>query len=125
MNTTVFAPDAPAALGPYSHAVQWNGLVFTSGQIGVNPASGKLASTVGEQTRQALHNLRAVLAAAGCTLSDVVKTTVFVQDLGDFATINAIYGEIFSGEFPARSCTQVAKLPAGALVEIEAIAVKS
>lgn len=124
MKSIVYAPEAPSALGPYSHAVESNGLVFTSGQIGINPATGKLAGSVEEQTRQALHNLKVVLAAAGCTLSGIVKTTVFVQDLNDFATVNAIYGEAFGGEFPARSCVQVAKLPAGALVEIEAVAAK-
>jgi 2-iminobutanoate/2-iminopropanoate deaminase len=111
-------------LGPYSHAIESNGFVFTSGQIGINPATGKLAGSVEEQTRQALHNLKVVLAAVGCAFSSIVKTTVFVQDLNDFSTVNAIYGEAFGGEFPARSCVQVAKLPAGALVEIEAVAAK-
>jgi 2-iminobutanoate/2-iminopropanoate deaminase len=124
MKSVVYAPEAPAALGPYSHAIESNGFVFTSGQIGINPATGKLAGSVEEQTRQALHNLKVVLAAAGCAFSSIVKTTVFVQDLNDFATVNAIYGEAFGGEFPARSCVQVAKLPAGALVEIEAVAAK-
>jgi 2-iminobutanoate/2-iminopropanoate deaminase len=124
MKSVVYAPEAPAALGPYSHAIESNGFVFTSGQIGITPATGKLAGSVEEQTRQALHNLKVVLAAAGCAFSSIVKTTVFVQDLNDFATVNAIYGEAFGGEFPARSCVQVAKLPAGALVEIEAVAAK-
>ena len=124
MKTIISAPNAPAALGPYSHAVQANGFVFTSGQLGIDPKSGKLAATVEEQTKQAFCNLKDVLSAAGCKLSDVVKTTVFLQDLADFATVNAIYGEEFGGEFPARSCVQVAKLPAGALVEIEVIAAK-
>lgn len=124
MKSIVFAPEAPAALGPYSHAIESHGFVFTSGQIGINPVTGKLAGTVEEQTRQALHNLKVVLTAAGCSLSGIVKTTVFMQDLNDFAIVNAIYGEAFGGEFPARSCVQVAKLPAGALVEIEAVAAK-
>ena len=124
MKSVVYAPEAPAALGPYSHAIESNGFVFTSGQIGINPATGELGGSVEEQTRQALHNLKVVLAAVGCAFSSIVKTTVFVQDLNDFATVNAIYGEAFGGEFPARSCVQVAKLPAGALVEIEAVAAK-
>lgn len=124
MKTIISASDAPAALGPYSHAIEANGFVFTSGQIGIDPGTGKLASTVEEQTKQVLKNLTAVLLAAGCKLGNVVKSTVFVQDLGDFATVNAIYGEAFGGEFPARSCVQVAKLPAGALVEIEVVAVR-
>ncbi len=124
MKTIISAPNAPAALGPYSHAIQANGFVFTSGQLGIDPKSGKLAATVEEQTKQAFCNLKDVLSTAGCKLSDVVKTTVFLQDLADFATVNAIYGEEFGGEFPARSCVQVAKLPAGALMEIEVIAAK-
>jgi len=127
MKNIVSAEKAPAALGPYSHAVAvpaGSQLLFTSGQLGIDPATGKLAEGVEAQTEQALTNLEAVLAAGGCTMADVVKTTVFVQDLGDFGKVNAIYGERFGKDFPARSCVQVAKLPAGGLVEIEAIAVK-
>ncbi len=124
MKTIVSAPHAPAALGPYNHAISANGFVFTSGQIGLDPVTGKLAASVEEQTKQVFRNLQEVLSAAGCKFTDVVKATVFLQDLSDFATVNAIYGEQFGGEFPARSCVQVAKLPAGALVEIEAVAVK-
>jgi len=124
MKTIVSASNAPAALGPYNHAVQANGFVFTSGQLGIDPGTGKLAPTVEEQTKQALKNIENVLSAAGCGVKDVVKTTVFLQDLGNFATVNALYGEFFGGGFPARSCVQVAKLPAGALLEIECIAVK-
>lgn len=127
MKNIVSAEKAPAALGPYSHAVAapaGSQLLFTSGQLGIDPATGKLAEGVEAQTEQALTNLEAVLAAGGCTMADVVKTTVFVQDLGDFGKVNAIYGQRFGQDFPARSCVQVAKLPAGGLVEIEAIAVK-
>lgn len=127
MKNIVSATNAPAALGPYSHAVAAPAgaqFLFTSGQLGIDPANGQLAEGVEAQTKQALSNLEAVLQAGGYTLQDVVKTTVFVQDLGDFAKVNAIYGERFGQEFPARSCVQVAKLPAGGLVEIEAIAVK-
>ncbi len=125
MKKIICASGAPAALGPYSQAVQTGGLVFTSGQIGIDPSTGKLSDTVEGQTRQALQNLELVLSAAGCTLCDVVKATVFLQDFSDFATVNAIYGEVFAGGFPARSCVQVSKLPAGALVEIEVVAAKS
>lgn len=124
MKTIISASNAPAALGPYSHATQVNGFVFTSGQLGIDPATGKLPEGVSAQTELALSNLEAVLAAAGCTLANVLKTTVFVQDLGDFATVNKIYGDRFGKDFPARSCVQVAKLPAGGLVEIECIAAK-
>lgn len=114
--------DAPAAIGPYSQAVSTGALVFTAGQLGLNPATGKLAEGVEAQARQAMANLAAILAAAGSSLDQVVKTTIFLQDLGDFAAVNAIYGAAFSATPPARSTVQVAALPLGALVEVEAIA---
>ena len=123
MKEIIKASNAPAAIGPYSHAVAMEGIVFTSGQLGMDPATGKLVEGgVAAQAEQALVNLENVLKAAGADMDTVVKTTVFVQDLGDFATVNGIYNEHFKADFPARSCVQVAKLPAGALVEIEAIA---
>lgn len=122
MKQTIIAENAPKALGPYSHAIKVNGMVFTSGQIGIDPETGSLKEGIEEQTTQVLKNLKAVLTAAGAKITDVVKTSVFVQDLKDFATVNKIYGEVFT-HAPARSCVQVAALPAGALVEIEAIAV--
>lgn len=125
MKEIVSASNAPAALGPYSHAVAMEGMVFTSGQLGIDPATGKLAEGVAAQAEQALRNLEAVLAAGGASMADVVKTTVFVTDLKDFGTVNTIYGQHFGADFPARSCVQVAALPAGGLVEIEAIAFKS
>lgn len=115
---------APAAVGPYSQAIRAGELVFASGQIGLDPSSGKLREGLEAQTRQALANLRAVLEAAGLTMGDVVKTTLFIVDIGQFATVNAIYGEAFSSPPPARSTVQVSALPLGALVEIEAIAVR-
>lgn len=124
MKNIISAPNAPAALGPYNHATEAMGFVFTSGQLGIDPESGKLLETVEEQTKQAFANLEAVLKAAGCTMRDVVKCMVFLYDMNDFAAVNAIYKEAYQDEFPARSCVQVAKLPAGGLVEIEAIAVK-
>ena len=122
MNKTISAPNAPAAVGPYCHAKQVGSLLFTSGQLGLIPATGELPQGVEAQATQALENLKAVLAAAGMDFTDVVKTTVFLADINDFAAINAIYAQYFPGEAPARSCVQVAALPKGALFEIEAIA---
>jgi 2-iminobutanoate/2-iminopropanoate deaminase len=113
---------APAAIGPYSQAVSTGALVFTAGQIGLNPATGKMAEGVENQARQVMANLAAILAAAGSSLDQVVKTTIFLQDMADFAAVNAIYGAAFSVTPPARSTVQVAGLPLSALVEIEAIA---
>ena len=121
--THVSTPNAPAALGPYSQAVDTGSTVYCSGQLGLDPATGNLAEGVQAQTHQALKNLQAVLNAAGLSLDNVVKTTVFVQDLADFGTVNEIYGTYFHGGFPARSCVQIAALPKNALVEIECIAV--
>lgn len=118
------ADKAPAAVGPYVHAVEAGGLIFTSGQLGLDPTSGALPQGVGAQARQALENLGAVLEAAGSDFAHVVKTTVFLDDINDFTAVNEIYAEFFHGEVPARSCVEVAKLPKGGLVEIEAIAVK-
>ncbi len=123
MHQIIHADNAPAALGPYSHAVSIGNLLFTSGQIGIIPETGALAAPqVEAQTHQVFQNLKAVLAAAGLTLSHVVKTTVFLTDMADFAAFNEIYGTYFSQNPPARSCVQVAALPAGAKVEIEVIA---
>ncbi len=123
MKQTITIP-APAALGPYSHACKINGFVYTSGQLGIDPATGKMPADVAEQTRLALENLKNVLAAADMGLADVVKTTVFVTDLANFATVNSVYGKYFTENWPCRSCVQVAALPAGGLVEIEAVASK-
>ena len=122
--THVSTPNAPAALGPYSQAVDTGSTVYCSGQLGLDPATGNLADGVQAQTHQALKNLQAVLTEAGLSLDNVVKTTVFVQDLADFGTVNEIYGTYFHGGFPARSCVQIAALPKNALVEIECIAVR-
>ena len=131
MNKTIVAENAPAAVGPYCHGKLAGNTLYTSGQLGLIPSSGELPEGVEAQAAQALDNLQAVLAAAGMTCADVVKTTVFLADMGDFAAINAIYAKYFPGESPegnslapARSCVQVAALPKGALFEIEAVAVK-
>ena len=122
--THISTQNAPAALGPYSQAVDTGSTVYCSGQLGLDPATGNLADGVQAQTHQALKNLQAVLNEAGLSLDNVVKTTVFEQDLADFGTVNEIYGTYFHGGFPARSCVQIAALPKNALVEIECIAVR-
>lgn len=115
--------NAPAAVGPYSQGIIANGMIFTAGQVALVPGTGALAAGgIREQTRQVLENLTAVLAAGGSSLERVVKTTVFLQDLGDFAAMNEVYSTYFTGTRPARSTVQVARLPLGALVEIEVIA---
>lgn len=116
--------NAPAAIGPYSQAVESSvGLVFVSGQLPINPATGSFPEGgVEEQTRQSLTNAKAILEAAGLGLANVVKTTVFLADMGDFAAMNGVYAEFFESPFPARSAVAVKTLPKGALVEIECIA---
>ena len=124
MNQTITAVNAPAAVGPYCPAKLAGNTLYTSGQLGLIPATGELPQGVEAQAAQALDNLKAVLSAAGMGLEDVVKTTVFLADIRDFAAINTIYANYFTGEAPARSCVQAAALPKGALFEIEAVAVK-
>ena len=117
-------PHAPAAIGPYSQGIVVNGLLFTAGQIALDPATGTvIEGDVAAQTRQVLENLGAVLAAAGASFADVVKTTVFLADMADFATVNAIYGERFPHDPPARATVAAAGLPRSVRVEIDAIAV--
>ena len=121
----VETPSAPRALGPYSQAVAAGEMVFCAGQVGLDPASGKLVpGGIAAETARVLENLRAVLAAAGLSLADVVKTTVYLADLADFAAMNEAYGRQFTPPYPARATIRVAALPAGARVEIEAIAVR-
>ena len=123
MKNVISTTKAPAAIGPYSQAVRVGNLVYTSGQIPINPATGVLAEGgIKEQTRQSLLNVKAILEAAGLTMSDVVKTTVFMADMNDFADMNAVYAEFFSEPYPARSAVAVKALPKGALVEIEVVA---
>ena len=124
MSKTFTAENAPAAVGPYCHAKLAGNTLYTSGQLGLIPATGELPQGVEAQAAQALDNLKAVLNAAGMDFGDVVKTTVFLANMKDFAAINAIYAKYFPGEAPARSCVQVAALPKGALFEIEAVAVR-
>ena len=115
---------APQALGPYSQAIRANGFIFCSGQIPIDPAAGAVvATTASDQARQAITNLQKVLEAAGSGLGKVVKTTVFLGDMSDFAAVNAVYAELFGDTKPARSCVQAARLPKDVKIEIEAIAV--
>lgn len=121
---SVYTSNAPAAIGPYSQAVRAGDTVYVSGQLPINPATGVFAGDdISSQTRQSLENIRAILAAAGLTMSGVVKTTVFLKDMADFAAMNKVYAEFFTDECPARSAVQVVCLPKDARVEIEAVAV--
>ena len=120
---TITATNAPAAIGPYCHGMEAGGLVFTSGQLGVNPQSGELAEGIEGQAEQSCKNVCAVLEAAGSGLDRVVKTTCFLADMGDFAAVNTVYARYFVS-CPARSCVAVKTLPKGALCEIEAVAEK-
>ena len=123
-NITISTSQAPAAIGPYAQAVQAGNILYTSGQLGIEPQSGALPEGVEAQTRQSLDNIDAILESAGYARTDVVKTTVFLKDLNDFAAVNAIYGAFFGEHRPARSCVQVAKLPKDGLVEIEVVAAR-
>ena len=114
--------NAPAAIGPYSQALDLGNMVFVSGQIPINPATGTMPDAIEEQAKQSLTNLKNILAEAGLGMENVVKTVVFLADLGDFAAVNAVYETFFADPFPARSCVQVAGIPKGAKVEIECIA---
>jgi 2-iminobutanoate/2-iminopropanoate deaminase len=126
MKTPVHSPAAPNPIGPYVQAIAASGMLFCSGQVALDVTTGKLVEgDVGAQTRRALLNLAAVLSAGGASLRDVVKTTVFLVDMNDFAAMNQVYAEVFADSPPARSTVAVAALPAGARVEIEAIALRS
>ncbi|MBR1498270.1 MAG: RidA family protein [Bacteroidaceae bacterium] len=121
--SVISTAKAPSAIGPYSQAIRVGNFVYTSGQIPIDPATGVFAEGgIKEQTRQSLLNVKAILEEAGLTMSDVVKTTVFMADMNDFAEMNAVYAEFFSEPFPARSAVAVKTLPKGALMEIEVVA---
>ena len=123
MKQVISTPKAPAAIGPYSQAIRVGNLVYTSGQISINPATGSFVEGgIKEQTRQSLTNVKAILEEAGTSMANVIKTTVFMADMADFADMNGVYAEFFSEPFPARSAVAVKTLPKGALVEIEVIA---
>ena len=124
MKKIIASPQAPKAVGPYSQAVETGGTLYVSGQLPLDGATGRMAEGVEAQTRQSLTNIGHILREAGYDFSDVVKTTVLLQSMGDFAAMNAVYAEFFTGDKPARVCYEVAALPMGVKVEIEAIAVK-
>ncbi len=124
-NIAIHTENAPAAIGPYSQAIQAGNTIYVSGQLPIDPATGAFAGEdIAAQTRQSLTNLKNILAAAGADMSNVVKTTVLLADIADFAAMNAVYAEFFTAPFPARAAFQVACLPKNALVEIECVAVK-
>ena len=124
-NIAIHTENAPAAIGPYSQAIQAGNTIYVSGQLPIDPATGAFAGNdIASQTRQSLTNMKNILAAAGADMSNVVKTTVLLADIADFAAMNAVYAEFFTAPFPARAAFQVACLPKNALVEIECVAVK-
>ena len=124
MKKVISTTNAPAAIGPYSQAIEVNGMVFASGQIPVNPATGEIPEGIEAQAEQVMKNVKNLLEAAGTSVDQVVKTSVFIKNMDDFATINGIYAKYFAKDCPARSCVEVARLPKDVLLEMEAIAVK-
>lgn len=122
MKNVISTEKAPGAIGPYSQAVEIDNLVYTSGQLGIDPATGAFGEGVQGQTAQALENVKAILETRGLTMDDIIKTTVFIKDMNDFAAVNAIYAQYFTEPYPARSCVEVARLPKDVLVECEVIA---
>jgi 2-iminobutanoate/2-iminopropanoate deaminase len=118
----IFTDKAPKAIGPYSQAIKFGNILFISGQVPVNPATGELTGDIKVQTRQVLENIKSILSAACASANDIVKTTVFLKNLDDFTAMNEIYSAYFPKEAPARSTVEVARIPRGALIEIEAIA---
>ncbi|MEA5093941.1 2-iminobutanoate/2-iminopropanoate deaminase [bioreactor metagenome] len=124
MKKIIFTEEAPAAIGPYSQAIEVNGMVYTSGQLPIDYKTGLMSDDVEVQTEQSLKNVFAILKAAGVDPENVIKTTVFIKDMNDFPRINKVYETFFQGNYPARSCVEVARLPKDALVEIEVVACK-
>lgn len=124
MKKVISTTNAPAAIGPYSQAIEANGLVFASGQIPVNPATGEIPEGIEAQAEQVMTNMKNLLEAAGTSIENVVKTTVFIKSMDDFGTINGIYSKYFEKDCPARSCVEISRLPKDVLLEMEAIAVK-
>lgn len=125
MKNVISTEKAPGAIGPYSQAVEIDNLVYTSGQLGIDPATGAFGEGVQGQTAQALENVKAILETRGLTMNDIIKTTVFIKDMNDFGKINEVYAKYICGDIlPARSCVEVARLPKDGLVEIEVVALK-
>jgi 2-iminobutanoate/2-iminopropanoate deaminase len=125
MKTIINTVNAPAAIGPYSQAIEVKGIIYTSGQLPIDPSTGEMPEGIEAQANQSLKNVSAVLEETGTTLNNVIKTTVFLKDMSDFAKFNAVYSNYFTGSFPARSCVEVARLPKDALIEIEVVAERS
>lgn len=124
MKKVISTTNVPAAIGPYSQAIEANGMVFASGQIPVNPATGEIPEGIEAQAEQVLTNVKNLMEAAGTSMEQVIKTTVFIKNMDDFGTVNAVYARYFQGACPARSCVEVARLPKDVLMEMEAIALK-
>ena len=122
---SVSTGSAPAAIGPYSQAVECNGVVFVSGQLPVDPMTGEMPDTPAEQARRALENVRAIVESSGCTMADCVKVTIYLTNLSAFAQVNEVYKEFFAEPYPARSCIEVSAVPKGAMLEIDPIAIRS
>ena len=121
-NRIIQSKNAPAAIGPYSQAIMAGGLLYTSGQLGLDPETGALPESIEEQTKQSLKNIQAILEEAGLQKTDVIKTVVFLKNMSDFAVVNGIYADFFGDHKPARSCVEAAQLPEGGLIEIEVVA---
>lgn len=124
MSKVISTDKAPAAIGPYSQAIEVNGMVFTSGVIPVDPQTGVISATIEEQANQAFSNLKNLIEASGATIDKVIKTTVFIKEMNDFGKINEIYATYFKEPFPARSCVEVARLPKDVMLEVEAVVAK-
>lgn len=124
MKKIISTQNAPAAIGPYSQAIEWGGMIFTSGMLPADPKTGLIPDAVTDQARQVFVNLKNLLEAAGTTMEKVIKTTMFIKDMNDFSAINEIYKEYFTDNFPARSCVEVARLPKDIKIEVELIAEK-
>ena len=124
MSKVISTDKAPAAIGPYSQAIEVNGMVFTSGVIPVDPQTGVIPATIEEQANQAFSNLKNLIGASGATIDKVIKTTVFIKEMNDFGKINEIYATYFKEPFPARSCVEVARLPKDVMLEVEAVVAK-
>lgn len=125
MNKKVISTtNAPAAIGPYSQAIEVNGFIYASGQIPIIPATGELAVGIEAQAKQALTNVKAIMEECGLTMDNIVKTSVFIKDMNDFAKVNEVYATFFTGDYPARSCVEVARLPKDVLIEVEVIAAR-
>ena len=124
MHKTISTDKTPAAIGPYSQAVEYNGMIYTSGVIPVNPATGEIPEGPEAQARQVMENVKNLVEAAGSSMDKVIKTLVFIKNMDDFGTINNVYKEYFTGDFPARSCVEAARIPKDVLMEMEVVAYK-